>query len=73
MSDLTICNYCHLQAIRKRAKENDKKVSTRAGGFPEFPTGTSVFVHLKEIKGEDQFQEQFKVAWFMELSRGCVC
>ena len=73
MSDLTICNYCRLQGIRRRAKESGKKVATKAGGFPEFPTGTSVFRHPKEVKDKNRFQEQYRVAWFMELTGGCAC
>ena len=74
MSDLTICNYCRLQAMRRRAKEDGKKITIR-GGNPEqgLPAGIDIFVHPKTFKNEDRFQIQYKVAWFMELTEGCVC
>ena len=74
MSDLTICNFCRLHNIRRQTKNTDKKVSTRSGDpYKSLPNGIDVFVHPKELKGKERFQEQFKVAWFMQLTNKCVC
>jgi len=57
MSELTSCNYCTLQGIKSRAKENGEKVKvvpSRHGGV--------------DVKVNDR-----QVAWFMELTTYCCC
>uniref|UniRef100_A0A6M3JPA6 Uncharacterized protein n=1 Tax=viral metagenome TaxID=1070528 RepID=A0A6M3JPA6_9ZZZZ len=61
MSELTLCNYCSLQSMKKRAKKEGKKIklsTTRAG----------------DMAGWIKVEEDGKaIAYFMKLSSRCVC
>ena len=81
MSDLTRCNYCTLQNIKRRAKEEGNKVILKPG----WRGGTDVYVVPKgvaipkEVKSGtdkeegDEFHKKYCVAWFMELTSHCAC
>ena len=74
MSDLTICNYCSLQAIKQRAKENNLKVTLLQSNWEL--GGIDVYVHPKDVKVkklDDREREKYRVAWFMELSDHSCC
>jgi len=58
MSELTSCNYCTFKDMRRRAKEDKKKITTK---------------HNKEHGGIDVFVNGEKRCWFMELTPFCCC
>ncbi len=69
MSELTSCNYCILQRIKARAKENSDTVHV---------LGQDVYVvpkNEKFIKSDPWSKKTSKhhVAWFMELTNYCCC
>lgn len=78
MSSLTSCNRCSLNAIRHKAKEDGLKV-TKLEDSEWGMGGVNIYVHPHDISikdlsgGEDGEREQFRVAWFMEISKGCCC
>jgi len=74
MGELTTCNYCSLQAIKQRAKENNLKVTLLQSNWEL--GGIDVYVHPKDVKVrklDDRERKKYKVAWFMELSDHCCC
>lgn len=69
-----MCNYCHLQNIRRRAKKKGSRVYLRAGMMG----GTDVFVVPKGEKLDISVNEKGEhsgqwVAWMMEIPDHCVC
>lgn len=75
MSELTPCNYCSLQRIKRGAKEQGAKVYVRPS---EFMGGYDVFVVPKGEKldtsiGKDGNHGYQWEAWFMEITDRCVC
>jgi hypothetical protein len=57
VSELTICNYCSLKDMRRRAKEEGKKVVVKPaqqGGF-------------------DVFKDGERISWMKEISNKCAC
>jgi len=70
MSDLTQCNYCTLQNIRRRALDNEKVTTLWGRG------GINVHVYPKDINIKsisDSERSKYKRVWFKELSDHCVC
>lgn len=59
MSELTVCNRCTYNDIKKRLDGNIQVVEAPAPGFPR---GVEVF----SATGK-------QLAWFAELSEECVC
>lgn len=73
MSELTQCNYCHLQSIKHRAKQNGDKVVLR-----ESMGGTNVYVIPKGVvlplsRFNYKIPDKFFKAWFMEIGSSCCC
>lgn len=71
MSDLTPCNFCTLQALRKRARAKGKRLTlfpgTTAGGV-------DVLIHPGVTRAElKRNRDLYFAAWFMELTDHCVC
>ena len=67
MSELTRCNYCTLQSIRRRAERENQQVTILA---------QNCYVHSKDVnisELNEESREQYFVAWFMELTEGCAC
>jgi len=75
---MTTCNFCSVKAIKKRAKEQGKKVTVLRDAKWGMG-GVNVYVHeptikIKELLGdEDGERSKFRVAWLMELSSRCCC
>jgi len=73
MSELTPCNYCNLQAYKRRAKERGQKVTVlnnRQHG------GKDVYMHpdfVKVDQNSKELYEEYRIAWFMELPNSCFC
>lgn len=68
---MSVCNHCTLKAITQRARREGKRVVRR----PEnFGLG-GVAVHVLESGEQVDVNEESttRVAWFMELTEGCVC
>ena len=75
---MSLCNYCVLRSIRRRARKDEKVTILRDskwhGGL-----GVNVYVHPKQINirklpgGEDGERAQYRVAWLMELPNRCEC
>lgn len=63
MSELTSCNYCTLQRIKREARERGERVLLR----PAKGGGIECATH----KPNEQ-PKKFTV-WFMELTDHCVC
>ena len=74
MSELTPCNYCNLQEIKRNAKKKGFKVTKLSGDFGL--GGVDVFAHPKNVKidpkDEEQREKYFR-AWMMEISDSCCC
>jgi len=62
MSELTQCNYCNLQAIKREAKKNKQKVEVRPAKKDKYYLG-----------GVDVFVDDKFTAWFMKLGDKCGC
>ena len=78
MSELTSCNFCNLNRIRRDAKVKGMKVTVLnavMGGLG----GSTVYVHPKEVKiaklpgWEDGPREKYFVSWMMEIPDRCCC
>lgn len=78
MSELTPCNFCNLNRIKRRAKENGMKVTVL--NDPRWGMGGSnVYVHPKGLKieklpgGEDGPRSKYFASWMMEIPARCNC
>jgi hypothetical protein len=78
MSELTSCNFCKLNRIRRDAKAKGLKV-TVLNDARWGMGGSNVYVHPKEIKieklsgGENGPRSEFRFSWMMEIPNGCRC
>lgn len=82
MSELTQCNHCSLERIKRRAKQSNRRVVILParkkddffmGGVDVF-TFPSVFWTVPQFKklSYDEQQKWFD-AWFMQLADHCCC
>lgn len=70
MSELTQCNFCSLEDIKRKAKREGKKVTLLPAKRDKYYMGgLDVFVHPKKVKPT----RRHLVAWFMELGNSCCC
>lgn len=75
MSELTTCNYCSYQDMKRRAKK--KKMVTTP--LPESfgLGGVRIYVHPKDVDIRKLSKEERKQydggAWFMALTDHCCC
>jgi hypothetical protein len=69
MSELTTCNYCKLQSIRRDAKKKKKRVVMKSAGFNHGLGGYNVYLLDKGQKPNDK---NF-ISWFMMITGVCVC
>ena len=79
MSELTECNYCTLQGIKRWAKANGRRVVT----MPSFqrastPRGIDVFmippgVSKHDLRTREDLREKYGGTWFMALTDHCCC
>lgn len=66
MSELTKCNYCTLQYLKKNLKP----------GYKLSQIGNDIYIHPESIEYYDMtFDEREKYwrAWLMEIPDHCVC
>lgn len=72
VSELTTCNYCNLNSIKRRAKRDGLVVTTKAEDG-----GTAVYVHPPDVKEfprkADGEPNQYWSALLMEITGHCVC
>ena len=75
MSELTPCNFCMLQRIKRDAEKNSQQVVLR-----KEQVVISVYVfpfNVKMPKGEiyedDEFHKQYWVCAFLALTEHCCC
>ena len=67
MSEMTRCNYCTLQSIKRQAKEDGKLVTQ---------IGQDVYVHPRKVNIKimtPKGRKKYFAAWFMELTTSCSC
>jgi len=70
---MSICNFCTLQRMRKRARKKGLRIVTRRiqpKSREDWGMG-GLDIHLLK-KGEKPTNDNRK-AWFMELTAHCVC
>jgi hypothetical protein len=78
MSELTRCNYCSLEQIKRDAKAEGKSVTVLSDAKWGMG-GLNVYVHPKTVDvralkgGEDGERKKYHVSWFMKLSSSCAC
>ena len=78
MSELTSCNYCNLNRIRRNAKAKGMNVTILSDACWGMG-GENVYVHPKEIKiaklpgGEDGLRSKYFVSWMQEIPHQCCC
>jgi len=80
MSELTRCNYCRLQDIKRMAKEQGSRVYVRPSNFcPKYNIGGyDIFMVPKGEKLDTSVDKDGNhgwqwVAWMMEIPDHCVC
>lgn len=61
MSELTSCNYCDLQAIKRRARAEGKTVTIKSEPFHTWSSGKRILVDGKEV------------AWMAKIPEHCCC
>ena len=76
MSELTRCNYCSLQNIKRRAKEQGARVYVRPSKF--MGGGYDIFVVSAGDKLDASVDKDGNcgwqwVSWMMEIPDHCVC
>lgn len=76
MSELTQCNFCSLQEVRRRAKKDGMRVTLRPG----WDGGTDVFVHPKNVTipqgqqhDDSRFRKKYCRQWMKEIGEQCGC
>jgi hypothetical protein len=78
MSEMTSCNSCKLNQIRRNAKAKGMRVTVLSDARWGMG-GENVYVHPKEIKiaklsvGEDGPRSAYRVSWMMEIPYRCCC
>lgn len=74
MSDLTPCNYCNLNRIKRYAKREGRTVALHPGVPTQgLPGDVNIYVvppGEELITGDES---PHFAAWFMELTNHCVC
>ena len=69
MSELTKCNYCSLQAIKRDAKKKDLKVVI----VPSKEMGSLGGVEVYVLKKGEKPSKKNWVSWMMKVTDSCVC
>ena len=70
MSELTPCNYCTLQRMKRAAKLNGERVVMVRAKEIQGLGGMDVYVLPK---GEKKLEKKYFRAWFMALGNRCEC
>lgn len=74
MSELTQCNYCTLQELKRRRKKG-YRITILKAHVPGLG-GLNVYVHPKEVKIDPKdlkHKALYWQCWFMALGRRCEC
>lgn len=74
---MSLCNYCALEDIKRRAKETNKKVTVRDNAKWGMG-GVNVYMHPSDVRlsnviEDSKIHDKYFVAWFMELPNHCCC
>lgn len=74
MSELTTCNYCNLERLRREAIQTKKRITMvpatwGMGGFEIYMHPRSV--EIKKCTKEEK--KRFWVSWMMEIGKTCGC
>jgi hypothetical protein len=71
MGELTQCNYCSFQNIKRTAARNGERITTKPGKrYKTLPKGVNVF---SIPRGEKLDEEKHLVSWFWALPHSCSC
>ena len=75
MSELTLCNYCSLQRIRAKAKQEGKRVVIKSSPWAEAIGIGSIGGYEIYCVPKDQQLDRKKhhVGWMMEIPDKCCC
>lgn len=81
MSELTPCNYCSLQRIKARAKQEKMKITVLSnatwgmGGYNIYkhPKNINIRKLAKSNREDDKELNQYCVSWMMEIPDRCCC
>ena len=73
MSELTQCNYCSLQRIKTRAKENKCYVLKFKSHEMQGLGGYDIFVVPNGEKLSKKNKDKYFVSWMMEIGTECEC
>jgi hypothetical protein len=75
MSELTPCNYCSLNRIKRRANEKGLQVTllSSRGGFDVYVHPADVTVNRETVGDEEGKPSSYWGAWLMALTDHCVC
>lgn len=81
MSELTICNFCLLESLKDRAKNEEKKIILRGsfmGGIDVFriPKNETLPFYKgpsPELPNGCEIYQKYHVAWMMEIPDHCCC
>lgn len=74
MSELTTCNHCNLERIRRDAKKAGHRVTLEGSTWGM--GGVEVYVHPKALNFRTfnkNMKRRYWVAWMMEVTEHCVC
>jgi hypothetical protein len=74
MSELTQCNFCHLEDIKARAWRDKQKV-TLVPSSHELK-GLDVYVHPKDINIHllhEPTKQKYWICWFWAIGAKCEC
>lgn len=85
MSELTRCNYCNLQALKRQAKAEGKRVVRRPSKFlngidvwlvpkgEQLPPPKDMIDPCNAYPNGNLAYAKYHVAWFYSLSDRCCC
>jgi len=76
MTDLTLCNYCILKALRAAAKEQGEYIRVREAGGEL--GGVNVYqvpncVQYYDLRAGTEEHDKYFKGWYMAIGDHCVC
>lgn len=69
MSELTLCNHCHLLRFQAEAKRKGWHVTLKPKPYNVWKSALDVYMHPPGAR----LTKRHWVAWFAELPDHCVC
>ncbi len=67
MSELTKCNYCTVEEIKRRAKREGKILKFKSDPFHTWGNGKKAYLEDPKTKLREH------LGWFAEITDHCVC